>query len=346
MSIITVNNTELFSVMQYINLVKIKFKGEEAWSVAPVLYVEEDNVVLIAEFLKEESILIPSGEETLLKFQRQGYEFLVRGETEKNNSFGDNTIAIKFLLAQKYYNLRKYMRFDTDLKADVIVDGGVDSLGTVKNISKGGAMVTTNADIEANSTVNIHIAIKPEGSFRALAKIMRKSQLKDGYSYGVQFVEISDNNLEIINNVITEYEKSYFKSLNILREYTKKSESYIDTKIAIFSNDAEESYEIREILAKLGAENYDIFHNFRFHIDFFIEEKPKIVIIDGDSVNDDVTDMIENIKVNFPNINVILIIPLSYAEKEGEIELSVSNTNILYKPLICNEFEQEVIKYL
>jgi len=61
-----------------------------------------------------------------------------------------------------------------------------------------------------------------------------------------------------------------------------------DTKIVIFSSDIDESYDIRESLIKLGAENFDVINNFKFYFDYLTEEKPKLVIIDTNTLNDEV----------------------------------------------------------
>lgn len=345
MGIITVSTAELQNVMQFINVVKVKFKDQEMWDVVPVLYTTDDSIVVIIES-DSKNFSIPAKHELVMKFQKYGYEYLVSGYVAEGTSKGDGTLTIKCSIAQKYYNLRKYMRFDTNLKALIKEDENLTVENAVKNISKGGAMVVTDLDLELNSKVNIEIIFTSGNSVTAIGKILRKSSYKHSFSYGVQFVTISEENSIVIDKEISAYEKEYFKSLSILKEYNKKGNEYLDTKIAIFSNEPDESYDIREILVKLGLENFDLFQNFKFYIDFFTEEKPRILIIDTTEITDEVKNVIDQIQGSFSEINIIVLLPLEYAENEDILAELPEDTHVLFKPLILNEFEEVLIKYI
>jgi len=346
MSIEIVNKKELYNVMQKINLVKVKFACEDMWVVAPVLYSTEKTVEILIDASKiSEATKVKDN--TILKFQRQGFEYLVSGSISDIISTDLHTVTLKYILAQRVNNQRKYVRFDTNLKVIILKSNGKPIESYAKNISRGGAMLVTCEDIEMNSSIDIKIIFESGNNFNSIAKILRKSPDKDnGYSYGVEFIEINDDNNEIINKEISKYEKEYLKSLSILREYTKKDDICYDTKVSILSYDKDESYEIREVLVKLGAENFDIFHNFKYYADYFIEEKPKIVIADVDEVNSEILEVIENICETFPEMYIVLLLPLSYIEKKEELEGIPDRVDVLYKPLIYDEFEKEILKYL
>ncbi|HEX3030255.1 MAG TPA: PilZ domain-containing protein [Clostridia bacterium] len=343
MSIEIVNVKELYSIMQGVNLVKVKFPSEDIWRVAPILYSTEKAVEILvnspdtAKGLKKDN--------TILKFQHHGFEYLVSGiVTEKNES---DSVKLKFTLAQRANNQRKHFRFDTNLKVVIEKEEGKNIESTAKNISKGGAMIVTKDDIKPNSIVNIKIIFESGNQVDALSKILRKSSDKDNnYSYGIQFIRINGFSDKIIDKEISKYEKEYLKSLNILREYTNKNVICFDTKLSILSFDKEESYEIREALVKLGAENFDIFHDFKYYAGYFIDEKPKIVIFDLDEFNPEALQVIKNINNTFPEIYIVVLLPMDYLKKEDEISGIADNNILLYKPLIYDEFEREIIKYL
>lgn len=347
MGTIPVSNQELFSVMQYTNMVKMKLGYNDIWFVVPVLYSSEGSVEILMDRETGCSIVSP-GEKAILKFQKLGYEFLIHGDISDVRQGSHNTLAVIFNTAQKYYNLRKFMRFDTSLKASLKGNSGKSHKSILKNISKGGAMITSKADLSVDDVTETKITFASGEKIACRVKVLRKVSAKEnGFDYGVQFLEISDSNAKILSHEIAQYESEYLKSLYLLREYSKKSEISIDTKISVFSfNEADESYGVKEELVKMGAENFDVFYSFKFYVDYFIEEKPKIVIIDSGVLDNEVISFIENIKADFPEKSIILLLPFEYVKKEEQLKPLYEQSDILFKPLICNEFEQGIIKYL
>jgi len=172
--------------------------------------------------------------------------------------------------------------------------------------------------------VSITLRFKSGNIFNATGRILRKSgNVKDGFSYGVQFVEISEDDSNIMKKELLKYEADYLKSLNVLREYKKFECALTHARITILSNDIDESYEIRE-------------------------------------VNADIVRAMAEVRENYPDVYVILLSPIETIEGEAhEIDLAaylepdeldeisaLSNIIILYKPLVFNEFQQEITKYL
>jgi hypothetical protein len=348
MSIITVNLKDLFNVVQYINMVRIKLENDDSWTIAPVLYSTEESLDILCERAKSwHSINV--NEKVIIKFQQLGYEYLINGIISDIGQGSANSISIKYIAAQKCYNLRKFMRFDATLKASIISNDGKAVESKVSNISKGGVMLTTSIDLLIDIKTKIRITFDSGNFFTVTTQIIRKSITKEGvFIYGLQFVELSDYDTKIINTQISEYEREYLKSISMLRYYSNKSEKSYDTRVAIFSyEDIDESYAIREELIKAGVENYDFFYNFNFYVDYFTDEKPKIVFIDAGKIDTELNDFIININKDFPNKIIVLLLPIEFIEKSREIKSVQENVDIiLYKPLIFDEFEQAIIKFL
>ena len=346
MKLVIVKNEELLDVMQHVNLIKIKFGYEDTWTIAPTLYTTEEGIDIVVDSEKKKDT-IKSCERVIFKFQRFGYEYLVSGRVV-DISLGQHTTAtIKYSMVQKYYNLRKHMRFDTNLKISVNTNSETPVESVMRNISRGGAMIVSQEDLEINSLTNLQITFNSGNCFTVIAKVARKSACEaNHFSYGLQFVEVSESSSTIINKVILKYEKEYLKSLHILREIVKKKRSYYDAKIMIFSQDEDESYEIREVLVKLGAENFDVLQDVKFYTDLFIEEKPRIIIIDASIIDERITDIVQDINTVFPEIHIILLMPIEYAQRNELIDPILGRASALYKPLVYNEFQEEIIKYL
>lgn len=349
MSVIAVSKDELFGIVQYLNLIRAKFQCDDVWTVYPVLYSGYDSMDIIYDSHKNIAP-VQVGHNVLLKFQKHGYEYLVTGEADEISQNNPASITIKFVETKKYFNLRKHIRFESCLTSEVkgnCVDdatefGNKRYSSIVKNLSKGGAMVCTSIDLGINDIIDIRISFGSGNYFDSKAKILRKQSVgNEEFNYGVQFSEVSEENSRILDTEIGKLEKAYF---SFLRDY-KKSESVYDTRFAIFSSDIDESYEIREELVKIGAENFDIINNFKFYYGFLSEEKPKFIIFDSNVMDDEVVKLIENIRTEFTQVGILLILPIIYQQSE-EYKDIFESLDVLYKPLIYNEFEDKIIKYL
>ncbi len=349
MSVIAVGKDELFGIVQHLNLIRAKFQCNDVWTVYPVLYSSYDSLDILYDPRKN-TAPVKVGDKVLFKFQKQGYEYIVDGEADEVSQDNTATITIKFVEAKKYFNLRKHIRFEACLTSQVKGNCLDDDdqyradwySSTVKNLSKGGAMVTTNAGFEIEDTIDIRVSFRSGNCFYSKAKVMRKQVMgNEEFNYGVQFTELTGDNFKILDVEIGELEKAYFSSL---REY-KRAESIFDTRFAIFSSDIDESYDIREELVKIGAENFDIINNFKFYYGFLSEEKPKFIIFDSNAMETEVVELIENIRTEFPQVGMLLILPIIYQQAE-EYKQFFESLDVLYKPLIYNEFEDKIIKYL
>ncbi|MCX7749415.1 MAG: PilZ domain-containing protein [Clostridia bacterium] len=343
MGTITVNKEELFNVAQNLNLVRIKSFDEDTSIVTPILFASDESIDVLIDMDKVSGIW-REGQKVMVKFQKSGFEYLVDGEISGISSKLSATMTMKLYEARKFNNLRRYIRFDTNLKVFFELEEGRFE-GVAKNLSKGGAMVSTEKDLPESLPIKIHAVFDSGASFSTTIKVLRRSRVQQNYMYGIQFTDIPEEGLTVLNREISMLERDYFRSLNMLKEYNKKSDVYLDTKIVILSYDADESYEIREELVKLGAENFQLYSNFKFYVDFFIEEKPKIAVIDANVLDEEISVMVKSIYEGFPEIDVILLIPMHEGENEC-IKFLPAKTTVLYKPLICNEFEEIIIKYL
>ncbi|MCX7709823.1 MAG: PilZ domain-containing protein [Clostridia bacterium] len=346
MEITAITRQQLMDAIQHVNLVKLKSSLNEVWSITPVLYSTEEGVELLANSLSSEAG-VKAGEEVIVKFQRAGFEYLVSGQVAEIGSGHPSILSVTYKLAQRYFNQRKHSRFDTDLKVVIKTKESKALESKAKNISRGGAMILSCEEMDEGAEVGIQIAFDSGNLFKTDARIMRRFKESSGlFGYGIQFIGTTESNNKIINKEISLYESEYLKSLTVLRDYRKHGEMRFDTKISIFSYDPDESYGIREELIKLGAENFEVYHNFRFASEFFAEEMSRTAIIDAVELDQAVVGTVHGISESFPEIKVLLVLPLEYVEKP-EVEKCVKGSvSVLYKPLICGEFEDGIIKYL
>jgi hypothetical protein len=337
---------ELNEIMQNVNLVRVSVGCKDIWEIAPVLYCTDGGVELILEKKEDPSHCV--GEGVILKFQRAGFEYLVKARiTDISVSANSCSISVVFCEVHKYYNLRKHMRFEAQLNG--AVDAGEDGLfhGTVRNISRGGALIEIHHSLVMEDVITVRIGFEPGRIFQARARVLRRLEQKTGScQFGLQFLEMTHKNRKLLEEEIFRLEISYLKSIYRLKKYENKSNTYYDTKIAIFSPEEDENCEIREVLIRLGAENFEIFRSLRFHSEYFLEEKPSLLIVEMENDGASALETLVRIRQSFPGLRMILILPLSEEAEVNADRLMGEGMSVLYKPLIYNEFEQEIIKYL
>lgn len=358
MSVLTVGKDELFEMLQSTSLIKIRFESSDVWDVFPILYASKDNL----EILKGEQNICTSGDignKILFKFQKQGFEYIVNGKLIDKSGCAPYTLTIMYAEAKKYINIRRFIRFETNLESSIRYDELYTDIikckdrssiqwseCTVRNISKGGALLVSDKEIDYNIILEIKIKFDSGSEFFADVEILRKSYLLGNkFSYGVKFLRMKEDSKRILFNEILKLERAYFNYLNPLKEYTKSSDLRFDTKVIIMSNNPYESHDLSEPLIKIGVENYEVINSFKFYYDFLEEEKPKLIIIDAQTISDEVISLIDNIKADLPGIKILLTLPIQFFD-ESNTRVEVKEVDILYKPLIYNEFEDKIIKYL
>jgi hypothetical protein len=340
-----IDREEVIDVLHYINLIKIKFEQCDLWYITPVLFAGEDLIEILLG-TKNKTTCINLDDSVLFKFQKQGYEYLISGKVDKINKYKFTTITLKIEHGQKYDNMRRYRRFDTELDVIVKTMENTKQLSQVRNISIGGAMVLTSIACKIGSLISLSLKFPSGNTFSASAVIQRKTVIsKDVFDYGVQFRGLDKENSKIINKEISKYEMAYFKNMYLLKDYHEEKRELLDNKITIFSYDIDESYTVRENLVRLGAENFEVFHNFKFYVDFFLQEKPEIVIIDSEPLLDDIIEILNGMKSSFSDIKMMLILDNKESENK-KLDKFLSDNTKLFKPYQKKEFDKKFLKLL
>ena len=205
----------------------------------------------------------------------------------------------------------------------------------------GGALISAK-ELELGGYYDLKIFLNDTEEFLTKVKILRKVIVNDNFEYGVKFEELTGKNQSILSREIVKFEK---KNLDSFRSMKGNSYNNYDKKINILNYNKIENVDIRETLMKIGAGNYEVLYNFKYYIDFFIFEKPDILIIDTENINDNITNIVSKVKENFQSIIIILVVPFELSDITENNEL-LNNIIIIYRPLVYNEFEDIIVKYL
>lgn len=343
MSVRVENIDEIVEALQYVNLVKIKFENNQNWFACPLYEIKEICVSLI---LKSKHFKgVQSDGKVYIKFSSNRFEYDVIANIFEITDFDIIVVSLKNFEARKFLNSRKYARYDTSLGVDVFRVNRETLDGTLKNVSIGGALITTVHMLEESNITRINIHLDKDIVIDNEVKLVRTSydQERGEYNYGVEFINVSKKNYEILKNAVRKFEKTTFNSFNLLNDFVNKDIIVYNKRIIIFDYNEVEKVDIRESLVKMGAQNYEVIYDFSYYVDFFLSEEIEIVIVDVEKLCEKSEGLINAIKSNFPNITLIAVMPYEYMNAELEI---LKNIKVLYRPLVHNEFEDEVIKYL
>ena len=342
---IPVKTEEFYKQVFNLNLIRLRLNADTLYSIVPVLYVCEKYIEILFDI--EKSKWFPKAKDSIeISFRRHGYEYYARGEVTDLSLSSYLKVKIECHEIEKFQNLRRYSRFNVDLDAYVYYNNLRYPSNKVKNLSIGGVLFESENKYEQGEIIEIEIQLKSGKKFNALSKIMRCDRSEDIYVYGIQFIKFSNEDTIIINKEITSYEKEYFDSLDILKAYKKEESEESDICLTVLSYDIDESYEIREILYKIGINNYDVIHNFKFFYEYFENENPSVVIIDSNELDSDISKIGKLIKKNFPAIRVLLILPIEARNEINSIKLIEENIDIYYKSQDIGEFQKYILDYI
>ena len=334
---------EILEALQYVNLVRIKFNTQHNWFACPLYEIKENiiNVILETKYSKG----IKTDGCVRIKFSSSRFEYIVLADICEVTDFNLIGISLDNFEAKKFINSRKYARYDTSLGVNMCTEDRETLDGVLKNLSLGGALITTEHQINKNSITQINIHLDKDIVIKTNIRIARESydQEREEYNYGVEFVDVSKENYQILKKTVRKFEKTTFNSFNLLNDFENKDITTYNKRIIIFDYNDIEKVDIRESLAKMSAQNYEVIYDFTYYVDFFLSEEIDITIIDMEKLNDKNSNLIESINKNFPNITVIVVMPYEYLNEKIEF---LKGIKVLYRPLVHNEFEDEIIKYL
>lgn len=200
------------------DIVTVSNKFEEYLGTALVLYWNDEQVDI--KIIDEQICLkeVPEGK-ILLGYENNNSIFAVYCHIE--NKFED-TGVIRLQVSEAFSVINR--RFSTRYPAFFKV--GISPLelqetfeGIIRNMSLRGFMVNTNVELEKNSLVMIDVELD-ERPVRLKARVTRKNEQEGNYIYGLNAVELSNDQKILMRSIITELkEKNRKITERIIRGY-------------------------------------------------------------------------------------------------------------------------------
>jgi len=192
--------TDMLKINQNI---KTQVSKDLNWLNNKVISIEKDVVQLgfKNEYLK---LLLTVGDTFKIKFLHHKKECVLVGYVENIFLGNPHKLYVRIENIVYYENTRKYARCDINLfckiepsKEDFKIQG------ITTNISEGGISVVTYADFNIVEPVNVEIITNKNDIIHFIGKIRRlDSKLNNHIQYGVEILEISEDNRELMNKLI------------------------------------------------------------------------------------------------------------------------------------------------
>lgn len=340
-----IDKTDTLNALQFTNIVNARFKDSEIRNIFPVLYSSDDNICVLADI--EHSNNIDINKLLEVTFENKNFKYCLTCKIVNIDYSKPSLLYLEIKDFKKYTNSRASRRFDTCLAASINFDNK-NIKSKILDIGMGGVKVAVSENIDKINTGSpVSITIEFEKQSKISFEGIVAWEAKNHNLYGIKFEKLSIEKSKSLQDEINKIEKNYLRALNKYRDYNKK-EAIVSSnaRILIFNLNTHDSYDIKEALVKLGAENFDLLQSLKTYYDFINTEKPDIIIIDACKIAEEDERLIKRIRDTFTSIEMLLVLGFEYLDQYNEILEKFGDIDIIYRPFIFNEFESKILNAL
>jgi hypothetical protein len=335
---------KLMEILPHINSVKVRLGENIHWVMFPLISFGGEQISIIAK-KDSKKYFETNHSKLLIKFNHNEMEYVIGGEMI-NKKTSSQVIAIKIHNPIQYRVLKHYPRLDISIGVSISGEDGNTYDGIIQNISEGGASFISTINADLSNELNLNIQIDQTQRLTTMSKILSKKGMDNNfYNYGVKFINLNKNAMKALANKMEDIKKS---TCQMRKEYriVPHGAYQENCNIAVLSYDILSSKYIEDALVNIGTKNYYMVGTYGALKASIVEEEPCLIIVDGTKSNEArVSSAINKLTDLFENINIILIVPLKF-ENIGENITQNNTVDIMYYPLIQDELEQILLKYL
>lgn len=298
------------NILGKINYIKIKFENDLTYSLFPLLYFTEKNLILY----NKSNIDVLENSNIVSNLSDDDFEYVITGIIRKN----ENNLNVEVSDIKKYINRRKSKRYDVNKPAEFELNDIVYK-GTIINLSESGALIAIDTALEIGDKTSVLLVDKYFS-----AKVLRKDDRTGKTLYGLHF----DTSCDVIG-ILKKMKVNSFKNDNnvyVLLDNFDDLEHYRD----IFDRDV--SINFVNVLNNCDS----------FVVEYIENNKHDIIIIDMKESN--IKIFVEKLKTYINIEKALLVLVEEDASDEIVNYLSVNKASIIFKPFLEMELKKILLK--
>ncbi len=205
------------NLLQEKSIIKTRHPGSYDW-VTTIIQKAYDNYLEIEQVEDYMSKVLMIGDNLLCKYSDEDSLYTLEA-TVHNIKFNTQSVVLSVNNVKKMKNARCSYRYDAYLSSSLSTKENLNELySVVTNLSHSGMSIITKGYMEIGDKINMSIYLSGDNIISFLCEIKWSDVIWPNNMYGVQIVEISDENKAKYEEYIKKLER---KEKRLLSKYNK-----------------------------------------------------------------------------------------------------------------------------
>lgn len=328
---------EFKEILKYVSVVSVKLQKDGEFYVLPIISIEDTTLdVLITT--KDIKAISKVGQSVFIKSFRFGFEFIIKGKIVAISDA--NIMRFEVFEVRRIRNYRQFIRYDVNLIGRVRLMGKKTAFDIkIKDISLDGASFNTSfGDFHTLDEAEVDIVFDSGSKITLKGNILRDIKTEYAFS-GIEFIGLSDNVTLAFKEELRGIEKAHLLPLGMVRKYLNKTKVF-NKKVALYSTNCDVIYYVIGLIFLIGIQNYEVYNDFRrFKTDALVE-KPDVVLVEVEKMNDDILCVIKYTRERLKGTPIVVVLPFNFQDKIHIYQKELEGVTILHKPIAESQLEE------
>ena len=201
-------NVNLNNILTADHVITTKVLNYPDWITNHIIKIDNENIHIEFndEYLK---LLLTVGDNIKIKYQHEEFEYTLIGFVENVIFTTPPQVIVKIENIISHENIRKFIRWNINLLCRILPSNDEFKIqGITTDISQGGFSMVSYADFNIKDIVDVEIISSHNDILKFKGNIKRlETKIKNQVQYGIEIVEIDNNNEQILSKLITNLKK-------------------------------------------------------------------------------------------------------------------------------------------
>ncbi|TYQ15516.1 UNVERIFIED_CONTAM: PilZ domain-containing protein [Acetivibrio alkalicellulosi] len=163
-----------------------------------ILERTENTITLKIKDAIKETLFFPE-DHVVINYSMNKELYVLTGVISYIYSINPIKMSINVTGVEKFKDLRKHQRYYVSMTSTIKVSGFVTPIfAVVKNISSGGVKVYCKEVLTYEDIIDVEVILDRTNKMNFNGKIVRITNIKDYYEYGIEIIGISESNLKCL----------------------------------------------------------------------------------------------------------------------------------------------------